>query len=72
MIGMEAIVLGTKEHYDILDNFEREHGHMRLDREPTDQWSHGHVYQSGETNNAYREYLAGYMLGRCVYLHGGN
>ena len=63
-------MLWTKEHYDILESFEREHRHMRLDRVDKSEWARGYVYQAGDTNSAYREYLAGYMLGRCVYLGG--
>ncbi|MFD1179502.1 hypothetical protein ACFQ3W_24840 [Paenibacillus puldeungensis] len=62
--------VGTKEHYDILNMFEREFYHMRLDREPRELWASGQVYQNGETNNAYRAYVAGYALGRVSYMHG--
>lgn len=68
--GCESVKIGTKEHYDILERFEKDFYHMRLDREPTEIWSTGQVYQNGETNNAYRAYIAGYMLGRVTYMHG--
>ncbi len=61
--------VGTKEFYDILENFEKNFYHMRLDKEPEEYWRRGQVYQNGETNNAYSAYIQGYSLGRVVYMN---
>lgn len=57
-------MLGTQEHYDLMDMFEREFHGMRLDREPKGSWSSGIVYQSGETNTLFLAYRKGYALGK--------
>jgi len=63
------MTLGSKEHYDILDNFEKNHKYLRLDREEQSLWGIGQVYQNGETNNLYKSFILGYSLGRCQYLN---
>lgn len=61
-------MIGTKEHYDILENFEKNFNNMRLDKEPKELWSQGRVYQSGETNNAYSAFILGYSFGRTTHM----
>lgn len=61
--------VGTKEFYDILEKFEKDFYHMRLDKESEEFWKIGLIYQNGETNNAYNAYIHGYSLGRLVYMH---
>jgi hypothetical protein len=61
--------VGTKEFYDILESFEKNFNHMRLDKESKEYWSTGQVYENGEANNAYRAYVLGYSLGRAVYIN---
>lgn len=61
-------MLGTKEHYDVMAVFERTVGKgMRLDHE-AEEWVKrmGRIYQSGETNDAFQFYLAGYSLGKMM------
>ena len=63
------MTIGSKEHYDILEQFEKNFKYMRLDKELNkDLWKNGQVYQSGETNNLYNAYIAGYSFGRVQYL----
>lgn len=53
-----------KEHYDLMDAFERENRGLRLDREKDKaEWARGHIYESGETNNLFLAYRSGYALG---------
>lgn len=61
-------MLGTKEHYDVMAVFEKTVGKgMRLDRETDETVKRmGYIYQSGETNNAFKIYLAGYALGKMM------
>jgi len=63
------MTMGSKEHSDILNEFEKLYCYCRLDREINkDLWRKGQVYESGETNNLYKAFIAGYSLGRCVYI----
>ena len=58
----------TQEFYDLMTIFESTHKHLRLDREKRGDTPAGYWYQSGETNDVFKEYLNGYMAGRAVYL----
>lgn len=58
--------VGSREHYDLLEQFEREHRGRRLDREDKAWWPRGHVYQDGATNELFRAYEKGYALGMAV------
>ena len=57
----------TKEFSDLMSTFERTHKHLRLDREKPEGVPAGNWYQSGVTNDIFKNYLEGYMAGRCVY-----
>jgi len=52
----------AKEHYDLLDAFERDYSHLRLDREEKALWPKGHVYQDGMTNVLFLAYRKGYSF----------
>lgn len=60
--------IGTKEHFEILKNFEKNFPNLRLDKEEKDLWVKGIVYQSGETNSCYKAFIIGYSFGRLQYL----
>ena len=64
---MGAIMVGTKEHYDLLDHFERTTV-GRFDREEDKAlWKIGAMYQCGETNEKYKAFISGYAYGKSVY-----
>ena len=65
---MDSDFSKTQEFYDLMSTFERTHKHMRLDREKRGDTPAGNWYQSGETNDVFKQYLDGYMAGRAVYL----
>ena len=68
-IGMEAggiVQVGSREHYAIMEQFEREFYHARLDRETKELWAQGNVYQHGGTNDLFSAYLRGYAFGKAV------
>jgi hypothetical protein len=65
---MDSTFSKTQEFYDLMSAFEHTHKHLRLDREKRGDAPAGHWYQSGETNDIFKEYLNGYMTGRAVYL----
>lgn len=60
-------MLGSKEHYELMEQFEREFRHLRVDREQDQAtWRMGHVYQNGEVNELYGAYIRGYSFGKCI------
>lgn len=58
--------LWSKEHYDLMESFEREHRGHRLDREDKGMWAKGHLYQAGDTNALFIAYRQGYALGKAI------
>lgn len=40
------MTLTSKEHYDLIEMFEKDFSHCRLDKEPKDMWSAGNIYQN--------------------------
>jgi hypothetical protein len=62
------MTIGSKEHYDILESFEKSFSDYRLDKENKELWKKGQVYQSGETNKLYQAVMMGYSMGRINYL----
>lgn len=56
----------SKDHYDLMDAFEREYRGHRLDRESKEFWPKGNVYQSGETNALFLAYRRGASYGRAT------
>jgi len=57
-------MLMTKEHYTLLEMFEREHKHYRLSREKNKElWKRGHIYEDGHVNDLFLAYRKGYALG---------
>ena len=63
------MTIGSKEHYDLIVDFEKGFKGNRLEKEEKTLWVKGNVYQNGETNNLYKAYLLGYSLGRVNYLN---
>lgn len=60
-------MLKSKEHYDLMAQFEREFKHKRLDREKNKElWAIGHVYENGEVNDLFLAYRLGYTFGQAV------
>lgn len=60
----------SKEHYEILDMFEKQYSHLRLDRVDDMEWKKkGYIYESGETNELYKAFMSGYSLGRLNYMN---
>jgi hypothetical protein len=57
----------TKEHYDLIEMFEREfHGEGRFDKEDKALWPKGNVYQSGEINRLFLAYRRGFAYGKAA------
>ena len=60
------MTIGSKEHYELIEMFEREFKGFRFDKEPKDIWPKGNIYQSGETNNLFLAYRRGVSYGRAT------
>ena len=59
--------IGTKEHYDLIEMFEREYrGEGRFDKEDRSLWPKGNVYQSGEINRLFLAYRRGFAYGKAA------
>ena len=56
--------IGTKEHYELLEMFERDFKGIRIDKEPKELWAAGAVYQDGVANNLFKAYSIGYSYGK--------
>jgi hypothetical protein len=59
-------MLQTKEHYDLMDQFEKEFTDVRLDRESKDLWPRQVIYQDGQVNQLFLAYRRGYALVKCA------
>ena len=59
------MALFSKEHYDILEMFEREFkGEGRFDKEAKEFWAKGAVYQDGTINRLFMAYRRGFAFGK--------
>jgi len=54
----------SKEHYELIAQFEKEFKGCRLDKEEKSFWSKGNIFQSGEVNNLFLAYRRGYALAK--------
>lgn len=61
---MPPSTLFTREHYDLMKQFERVFKNERLDKEPKDMWANGNIYQDGNVNNLFVAYRFGYSFGK--------
>jgi len=60
-------MLMTKEHYDLMGQFEREHRGRRMDRESKELWPRGIIYQDGHVNELFAAYRRGYAFAVADY-----
>ena len=59
------MTLISKEHYDIIEMFEREFaGEGRLDKEAKEYWAKGNVYQHGDMNRLFLAYRRGFAFAK--------
>lgn len=57
------MTLYSQEHYDLMEQFEREHSKRRIERENKELWAQGHVYQNADINALFLAYRRGYAYG---------
>jgi len=58
------MLLITKEHIDLMNQFERDYKHERLDKEDKDMWPKGRIYCDGLVNKMFLAYRRGYSFGK--------
>jgi hypothetical protein len=58
--------IGSADHYEIIEFFDRQFSHLRLDKEAKEFWSKGNVYQNGEVNNLFLAFRQGVAYGRAT------
>jgi len=56
--------LHTKEHYDLIKEFEKTFKGKRFDKETKELQIKGQVYQDGNVNELFLAFRLGYSLGR--------
>lgn len=56
-------MLLTKEHYELMAQFEKAY-HGRMDKEEKADWSRGIIYQDGKVNEMFKIYRAGFSYGK--------
>lgn len=59
-------MLFSQEHYDLMDVFERQFKHRRLDKEQKELWPKGVIYQDGHVNELFLAYRSGFAYGKHV------
>ena len=60
------MTISSRDHFELMNMFEREFSHLRLDREDKALWPKGAVYQNGEANNLFLAYRRGAAYGRAT------
>ena len=60
------MTLNSKEHYELMADFERLCKPGRTDKEPKDMWARGIIYQDGTVNEMFKIYRLGYAHGKAV------
>ena len=60
-------MLGQREHYALMEMFEKEYTGQRTDKENKELWAKGYLYQDGHTNTLFLAYRKGYAFAKCLY-----
>src|SRR5690606_10690776 len=64
-VRIMTVDLFDKEHYELLEQFEREY-QLKPDAREKDKawWKRGHIYSNGEINRDFQNYRRGYSFGK--------
>lgn len=60
------MTLTSKEHYELIAQFEKQFSHHRLDKESKELWTKGNVYQDGLANELFLAFRMGVSYGQAV------
>lgn len=64
------MTLLSKDHYEMIEFFDRQFSHLRLDKEPKEMWSKGRIYQNGDANDLFLAFRHGAAYGRMNEMQG--
>ena len=60
--------LHTKEHQELIEQFERDYPHFDKNKEDKNLWAEfNRIYQDGKVNEIFLAYRCGYSFGRGFY-----
>lgn len=60
------MLLKSREHCELIEQFDRVFRGRRLDKEGKHLWPMGQVYQDGTVNELFRAYREGYAFHKCI------
>ena len=60
------MTLNSAAHIEMMDFFDRQYRHCRLDKEPKDMWPKRIIYQNGEINELFLAFRTGVAYGQAV------
>ena len=63
---------GSHDHYELMDQFEMQFKHLRLDREDRNEFNYSRsiFYQDGLANDLFKAFRAGYVFGEFMHRDG--
>lgn len=64
--GDSQMTIVSKEHYELIEMFEKIYTGPRLDKEDKSYWAKGNVYQSGEVNALFLAFRHGAAYGKSL------
>jgi hypothetical protein len=59
-------MLKTREHQDLMAQFEKDCKPGRTDKEAKEDWARGIIYQDGHVNELFKIYRMGYAFGKAT------
>jgi len=60
------MTLTSKDHYELVAQFDKQFSHRRLDKENKERWLKGNVYQDGNVNELFLAFRAGVAYGVAI------
>ena len=60
------MTLTSKDHYELIAQFDKQFSHRRLDKEDKALWLKGNVYQDGATNELFLAFRSGAAYGVAI------
>lgn len=61
------MTLGSKEHYEVIELFERVYKVVNPVYESRDIQEKGFIYANGELNKSFQDFRKGYAAAKCIY-----
>lgn len=58
--------LNDREHYELMEFFDRQFKHLRLDKETKELWSKSRIYQNDDANKLFLAFRDGVAYGQLI------